>query len=320
MDVLTNLRTFLMVARYDGFSEAARHLNVVPSVAAKRVSQLEKTVGATLFIRTTRSTRLTDAGEMLRTRAAELVSAFDGVVNSLRGDQKGLSGHIRVMAPTTLTTLHLGSVFSSFLAEHPNVKLEVELIDRAINPLEEGYDMVISGRSATYDGVTDFPLRPANPLLCAAPSYLAIRGSPSHPRDLAGHDCLIFRPAGTHWIFHSASEGSIDIDVSNARYVADDNLSLLACAKAGCGVAVLPRYIANPALLEGSLVEALASYPPSQNWFRAFIPKRKLHVPRIKAFLDHLTKNMARLDDAMTPVAPPSPPRRRQHSTRSRRG
>ena len=299
MDVLTNLRTFLMVARCDGFSDAARHLHVVPSVAAKRVSQLEKTVGATLFIRTTRSIRLTEAGELLRSRAADLVAAFDTVVLSLKDEQRGLTGLIRVMAPTTITTRHLGTVFSAFLAAHPNVKLEVELIDRSINPLEEGYDVVISGRSATYEGVEDFPLYPVNPLLCASPSYLHKRSPLNHPRELAAHDCLLFRPAGSHWVFQSPAEGSIDIDITAPRLIADDNMSLLESAKAGCGITVIPRYIARSALQEGSLLAILPEYPPNQNWFRVYIPKRKLPLPRIKAFLDHLTNPDSRLDDAM---------------------
>lgn len=97
MDVLGNLKTFLAVASYGSFSEAARKLHVVPSVVAKRIGQLEKTMGSRLFERSTRSVVLTEAGQQLQTRAAGLMADFDDLVNSVKRDDSKLEGHIRIM-------------------------------------------------------------------------------------------------------------------------------------------------------------------------------------------------------------------------------
>lgn len=297
MDILTNLRTFLMVARCGGFSKAARNLHVVPSVVAKRVAQLEYAVGVPLFNRTTRSTRLTEGGEQLRIRATALVDSFDAVVQGLKPEEKGLTGTIRLSAPATFTIFHLNKVFAEFLAKHPNVHLEVLLLNRSINPSETGLDMVISGRTAAYEGITEFPLMPISPVLCASPAYISARGLPDHPRGLSSHDCLVFRPHGGHWLFQSSKEGVIDVDVSRARMVADDNLTLLEAAKAGCGLAIIPRNYARTSLADGSLKAVLPGFPPNQNWMRVLIPHSKVNLPRVKALLDHLKSRMSALQE-----------------------
>ena len=298
-----------MVANHGGFSEASRRLHVVPSVVAKRVSQLEKTVGAQLFLRSTRSTSLTEAGHRLQSEAADLLAGFDEVVHLFKRDANAVEGHIRVSAPTTLNMVFLGDVFSSFLQAHPYVTLEVSLADRSTNPLEEGVDVAISGRSASYDGVVDIPLCSVRPLLCASPAYLERRGVPKHPRELMEHDCLVFKVAGSNWSFQSPG-GILTVDIS-AKLTADDNVTLLHAAVAGCGIAIVPQYVARTALTEGALQIVLPEFPPQENWFKVYVPRRKQEIARIKALLQWLTLHMARLVEVesaffATRIQPPS--------------
>ncbi|HPQ96065.1 MAG TPA: LysR family transcriptional regulator, partial [Thiolinea sp.] len=105
MDTLTNLKTFVAVAKYGGFSDAARQLDVVPSVVAKRISQLEQSMQTRLFQRSTRRVRITEAGVQLYGRVPGLLAEFEEVVSSVQRDDKKLEGHIRIMAPTTLTLM-----------------------------------------------------------------------------------------------------------------------------------------------------------------------------------------------------------------------
>jgi DNA-binding transcriptional LysR family regulator len=292
MDVLLSLRTFAFAARYGGFSEAARRLHVVPSVVAKRITQLEKVMDTRLFERTTRKVELTDAGQRLQAKVAGLLVDFDEVVHSLQRNEGELEGHIRLMAPTTLTLHHLGDVLNAFLGEHQRITLEVVLMDRSISPIEEGFDVAISGRAVSFYGVIDLPLCPVNALLCAAPAYLACQGMPSHPRELKGRDCLVFRPSGSVWAFQSA-RGLISVDVS-PRLVADDNQILLNAAKRGYGIAALPAYIAKVALATGALRPVLAEYPLQENWFRAYIPAKRQGIPRVTALVEWLVRHLQR--------------------------
>ncbi|MES2190419.1 MAG: LysR family transcriptional regulator [Pseudomonadota bacterium] len=290
MDVLGNLKTFLAVASYGGFSEAARKLHVVPSVVAKRIAQLEKTMGSRLFERSTRSVVLTEAGEQLQARAAVLMADFDELVSTVQRDDSKLEGHIRIMAPTTLTMVYLGQVINAFLHEHERITMELSLVDASINPQERGFDMAISGRTASYEGVLDVPLCAVQPRLFASPGYVAAHGEPAHPRELADHRCLVFAPTGVNWQFQS-NRGAISVEVK-PRLLADDNRTLLDAAVRGMGVVALPLYVARDALAAGQLQPLLGKFPLQETWFRAYIPRRSHKLARVQALVDWLASHL----------------------------
>ena len=299
MDMVANLRAFLAVARYGGFSEAARQLNVVPSVAAKRVSQLEHAVGTRLFERSTRKVVLTEAGERFQGRARSLIVELDETLAGVRRSGDRLEGRILMMVPTTLHMLVLSDSVSSFLREHVHITMELALVNRSVNPAEEGFDLAISGHTASsYEGVLDVPLAPFEQVLCASPDYLARRGSPQHPRDLEDHDGLFFKPLGTVWQLGS-EQGQVSVDI-HARLIADDNLTLRAAALAGNGIAMLPRYVADEALGSGQLLPVLPGFPAPKSWFRAHVTQHRARVARIATLLEWLKDA---LHHALPPVA-----------------
>jgi DNA-binding transcriptional LysR family regulator len=287
MDMLANVRAFLAVARYGGFSEAARQLNVVPSVAAKRVSQLEHAVGTRLFERSTRRVTLTEAGERFQGQARGLIADFDDALAGLSRSGDRLEGRILMMLPTTLHMVALQESLSDFLRLHEHITLELALVNRSVNPAEEGFDLAISGHAASsYEGVLDVPLYPFAQVLCASPAYLERRGTPQHPRDLEDHDGLLFKPLGNAWRLES-DQGEVSVDV-RARLIADDNLTLRAAAIAGNGIAMLPRYVCGRSIASGELVEVLTSHPAPRSWFRAHVTQHRARVARIATLLDFL--------------------------------
>lgn len=290
MDDFSNLKIFMAVAHHNSFAEAARQLHVVPSVVAKRIAQLERSMGVRLFDRTTRSVKLTEPGERLKNKAQPVLNAFDGLLADVHRDDTQPEGHIRVMAPTTLTTLHLGALFASFLKQHERITLEVVLGDRSINPTEEAFDMVISGRVANYEGVEQIPLAPIQYVVCASPSYLKEHTKPKHPNDLREHDCLVFEPTGKSWLFHSP-RGNIHVEVT-ARLTADDNNTILSAALKGLGIAMLPTYIAHSSLANKKLTPLLTDYPTQNAWFKALVPKRKVKLKRLMALQAWLIQEM----------------------------
>jgi DNA-binding transcriptional LysR family regulator len=295
MDITTHLQTFTAVVRCGNFSEAARQIGVVPSVVAKRIAELEQKLHARLFERTTRKVTVTEAGEKLAARASGIVAEFEELLHSVRRDDGKPEGHLRVTAPTTLTMEQLGPVFCAFLVAHPRITMELALVDRSANPAEGGFDLAISGRPATYEGIVDIPLSPVRPVLCAAPGYLQDRPPPAHPRDLVDYSCLVFSATGTNWTFQS-SRGALSVEV-RPRLVADDNRTLLRAAIAGLGIALLPSYISGEALRSGALEIVLPKFAPQENWFKAYVPKRKMSVARVKALLHFLQKHWATLSE-----------------------
>jgi DNA-binding transcriptional LysR family regulator len=287
MDMVANLRAFLAVARYGGFSEAGRQLNVVPSVAAKRVSQLEHAVGARLFERSTRKVVLTEAGEKFQGRARTLIADLDDTIAGVRRAGDRLEGRISMMVPTTLHMLVLSDALSSFLGKHEHITMELALVNRSVNPAEEGFDLAISGHAASsYEGVVDVPLYPFEQMLCASPEYLKRRGTPRQPQDLEDHDGLFFKPLGTAWHFEG-EQGQLSVN-ARARLIADDNLTLRAAAIAGNGIALLSRYASGKAIKAGQLVPLLKEYPIPKSWFRAHVTQHRAHVARIVTLLDWL--------------------------------
>ena len=203
MDTILNMKAFLATARSGSFSEAARQLSVAPSVVSKRVNQLEWQLRARLLERTTRRVRLTEVGEQYLPTVRGIVTEYEDLVTGIQRSPGELEGHIRVKAPSALTRLHLGKVFTAFQQANARVTLEVVLIDRSVNPIEEGFDVVLSVLPSSYEGVAEEALLAYPRVACASPAYLKQRGEPKHPRDLASHDCLVFQPAGTTWTFQS---------------------------------------------------------------------------------------------------------------------
>lgn len=288
MDLITHVKSFVTVVQCGSFSEAGRQLGVVPSVIARRISQLEEHMQTRLLERSTRKLALTDAGERFYARASTLTVEFSELVDGLRQGESQPQGLIRVMAPTSLTVVQLGPLFCRFMRDHPGIHLELALVDKSTNPAESGFDMAISGRMASYEGVVDMPLQPVQGVLCAAPQLLQ-QYRPEHPRDLERLPCLVFAAIGTNWTFTS-NRGALSVEVT-ARLQADDNQTLLHAARMGLGFCVLPGYIARESLEDGSLVRALPQFQPQETWFKAYVPKRKLQQARLRLLIDYLQQH-----------------------------
>ena len=286
MPQLLDIKAFLVTARTGSFSAAAREIGLAASVVTKRVSRLEDQIGSALFQRTTRRLTLTSEGERLRPRLQLLIAEIDEALRSARVPEGGVAGQLRVKSPTTVGMLYVGGALARFQARNPRVKIELLLVDRAVNPLEEGFDVALGGLPVSFSGVLDLPLCQYDRVLVAAPAYLADNPAPRSPNDLVAHDCLAFLPIGLEWSFES-DQGAIVVEI-RARFTANDSQVLLTAALAGLGITVAPRFLAREALADGRLVAVLADYPLPPLWFKAMVPRSKLNKPEVAALVEHL--------------------------------
>ena len=283
MDTILNMKAFLATARSGSFSEAARQLSVAPSVVSKRVNQLEWQLRSRLLERTTRRVRLTEVGEQYLPTIRGIITEYDDLVaGSLRAPGE-LEGHIRVKSPAAITNLHLGKVFTDFQRAHPRVKLDVVLMYRSVNPIEEGFDVVLGLLPASFENVVEEALLPYPRVACASPKYLKARGEPKHPRDLANHDCLVFQPAGATWTFGS-KRGPISVQV-RPKFMSNDIQIIVEAAKDGGGIAVLSKLISKQARKEGTLIPVMTDFPLPDHWLKAFIPQSRVGLARVQALL-----------------------------------
>jgi len=272
------------------FSGAARELGVAPSVVTKRITRLEEQIGTPLIVRSTRGLSLTAAGERLLPQFMRLIAELEETIKGTASEAHGIEGHLRIKAPTTVTSLYLGSVFSEFQARNPGVSLEIVLLDRSVNPLEEGFDLVVGARPASYPGVVDVPLCPYPLALCCSPEYLRERRQPEHPTELVDHNCLTSVLLGTTLLF-DGPRGPLSVEV-HSRFHANDGRVLLEAARRGLGVAVLPRYLAEDDLRTGRLVPVLDDFPLVVFWLKALVPGMKMHKPAVRELMAFLKARM----------------------------
>jgi DNA-binding transcriptional LysR family regulator len=281
-----NINAFLVVARLGSFSAAARELDVAPSVVTKRITQLEERVQTRLIVRSTRGLTLTPAGERLLPRFLRVVTELDELLLDAPATNGEIEGHVRVKSPTTITSLYFGGLFSDFQQQHPRVTLEVVLLDRSVNPLEENYDLVVGARAASYPNVVDVPLCTYHQVLCCSPDYLDSKPEPRHPRDLVDHDCLTTVLFGTTWTFDSPS-GGISVEV-RSRFHANDSRVVLQGVRRGLGVAILPRFLVDEDLKAGRLRALLEGFPLPIFWLKALVPRIKMDKPAVRELVSFL--------------------------------
>ncbi len=294
MDTLSNLKAFVTTADTGSFSEAARQSGLVPSVVSKRIDQLEWRIRAPLFTRTTRKLTLTDVGERYLPTVRDLVRQIDDTLAGMARASGDLEGHIRIKIPTTLGTRYLSDMLNEFLREQPRISMDVVLADRSVNPLEEGFDLAIGARPELYGEVKDHPLCPIARRLCAAPAYLARRGTPQHPAELMDHDCLVFSTSGAHWDFNTP-QGQVGMNVQ-PKLKTNDGAALCRATVSGLGISVLADYLALPAIQAGKLVEILPDLSPPDIWLKALVPSNRIELPRIRMLLQWLEQRLTAAD------------------------
>ncbi len=279
-----------MVARVGSFSAAARELSVAPSVVTKRITRLEERMRTRLIVRSTRGLALTAAGERFVPRFMRVVAELEELFIGCTAEQGGIEGHLRIQGPTTVTSMYLGALFSEFQAIHPRISLEVLLMDRSVNPLEEGYDLVFGAQPTSYPNVVDVPLCPYTQVACCSPTYLQGRQKPVHPQDLTDHECMTTVLLGNSWQFESP-RAPVGVDV-RSRFHANDGRVVLQGVLRGLGIAILPRYLVEEHVQQGRIVVLLEEFPVASLWLKALVPRMKIDKPAVRELVAFLKTNM----------------------------
>ncbi|MDW8478668.1 MAG: LysR family transcriptional regulator [Xanthomonadales bacterium] len=271
---MSAFRTFLRVAELESFSAAAEQLGIARSLASRRIRDLERALGVALLLRSTRRVRLTEAGNLLRARLLPLLAELDGLIAEASARQGGIEGLLRISCPTSFGIVYLAPALAAFMAQHPALSAELILNDRAVDPVEEGFDLVLSDAERISGQYREEPLAAIELACVAAPAYLASRGAPESPEALRRHAVIHYLHAGTghDWVF-LGPRGRSKVTI---RPLATSNNGgvMRALALAGLGVAVLPRFLCREDLRAGALVELLPGYrvPPAR--LRAVLPSR----------------------------------------------
>jgi len=296
-----HLHWLVVLAQQGSFTAAAERLGVSKAAMSQRVAELERVAGVALVRRTTRSVRLTEAGQRLvdDTRASfEQIAESFAQVRDLAGLPRGL---LRVTAPVALARQQLVPLLADFLRQYPEVRLELDLSDRISSLATEGFDLAIRHTANPPDTHVAWTLCSTRSLLVATPAYLGRHGSPQLPQELARHNCLHYprsheTPA---WTFESnrPAEASERVTVQVSGSLAANNSEALRdAALAGLGIALLPDFSAQASLRAGKLVELLPAWTPVGSFAGQLYAIRpySAHVPRaVSALVAFLRERLA---------------------------
>jgi len=291
MDGIENLRTFVAVAEAGSLAAASRQMGIAPSVVTKRIDQLEWRVRSRLFARSTKRVTLTEYGARYLSSARRLIHDYDEVFAEMSQSPQHVEGHIRLKVPTPMAIAFMAETLARFQRQYPLVSLDVVLMERAVNPSEEGFDVVLTATPTSFAGVIDEPICPLNKWVCAAPAYLERRGIPHHPRELTQHDTLLFAPVGKTWLFESAS-GPVSVDL-RPKLSSNDQFVLTAAAVRANGIALLPAYAVAEPLRAGTLVRVLDRFAVPTMWIKALVPETQAGIPHVWSLITFLKAHFA---------------------------
>lgn len=286
MDRLTSMAVFVKAVDMGSFSAAADALEMSPQLVGKHVQDIEQRLGVRLLNRTTRRQSLTDFGRSFYERS-KIVLAEVEIAESLAAETRATpTGKLRINAPVSFGMKTLAPKLPEYMRRHPKVAVELSLSNRAVDLVDEGYDVAFRVGELSDSGLIARPLAPYRFVLCAAPSYLERHPPLLTPADLEQNECLVFAHTElrTHWPL-DGPEGRVVVPVQ-AKLVVDHDEPLLHAALAGMGIILQPLEIVRAALADGSLVRLLPDYEaPSRLMHVLYAPDRRI-TPKLRSFLD----------------------------------
>lgn len=289
MDAVSDLSFFVLLAKCATLARAAQELGVTPPTVSKRLAALERRLGVRLMNRTTRRISLTAEGEAYLAEGARLLDELNILEQTVAGARAIPRGLLRVHATLGFGRRHIVPAISRFIQAHPEVEIQLQLSDRPVNLVEQGFDVALRFGEAPDSRLTARTVAFNRRLLCASPQYLQEAGEPARPSELQSHDCIIIRESDeTYGTWHLSSGTRTETVKVRGRLSANDGESALAWALDGHGILLRSEWDAAPYLRSGRLRQVLQDWAlPSAN-IMAVYPTRQNLSAKTRAFVDSL--------------------------------
>lgn len=284
---------FAKVVECSGVSPAARLLSIPKATISRAISKLEASLGSRLLERTSRKMRLTESGEAIYRHCQRIADEIEEAKSAIGSIQSVPRGRLRIAVPLTFGRSLLSPVLPKFLVRYPELRVEVELTNRRVDPIEENFDFVIrlgpipdSSMVAKRLGVVHF-------VPCASPAYLKAHATPKHPDDLERHAIIDFFGGGErhHWVF-TRGEETVEVEVE-PRFDANDPILRRDAAVAALGISLLPSWLVEEEVKSGRLQQVLPQWQSTRtNDIYALYPNRRSLSSKSRAFMAFLQEEM----------------------------
>jgi DNA-binding transcriptional LysR family regulator len=287
---LNDIVVFTKVAETRSFTAAAQLIGIPKSTVSRRVAQLEERLGVRLVHRNTRKVSLTAIGEAYYERCVRIVTDIalsNQIVTDMQDEPRGL---LRVTAPVDFSTACLGPVIAAFIAQYPEITVELEGSDRVADLLEDGFDIAVRFAPPTEEGLGSRRLTEIAGGLVAAPVYLAQRGAPTFVDELDEHDRLLFLPSARYSSW-TLTDGAATYEFGRpARFVSNNLAAVRRSVLAGAGIASLTDFSVARDLAAGTLVRVLPEWRGRPIEAHLVYPARERLPPRLQLFIEHMSR------------------------------
>ncbi len=294
MDKATQMEVFVRVADTGGFSAAARTLRLTPSAVSKLIGRLEDRLGVRLFHRTTRSLSLTEEGRSFYERCVGILGEIEQAEAAISELHENVAGTLRITATVAFTRVHVLPLLPEFMALYPGLRVELELGDRPVDLVEDGFDVGLRMQEQmTDESLVARRLAVNRRVVCATPEYFKKFGVPSDPKDLLDHNCLVHSSIGTFndWEFELA-EGTWHLS-PKGNFEANSAYALYEAVLAGIGVGRLATFLVQPDLQSGRLQSVLTEYDHVGSSILVVYPHRRHLSSKVRAFVDFLVERFS---------------------------
>ena len=292
MDRFQEMRVFAAVVDAGSFVAASDALEMSKPAVSRHVAELEQRLGVRLLHRTTRRLSLTVEGEVFLARCKDLLAAVDEAEAEVSARGGSAVGVLKVSAPVSFGVLNLAPLWADFLADHPQLTLDLTLTDRFIDLVDEGYDMAVRVARLPSSSLVSRKLASTRMVLCASPRYLREHGAPAQPADLAAHEVLAYNllATGDSWEFEGP-QGAVAVRVK-PRMTTNSGDTCRAVALGHGGIVLQPSFLVSGDLERGDLVELMPDYRLAELGVYAVYPTRKHMPPKVRLLIDFLVERL----------------------------
>lgn len=289
---IDDLRIYLVVIASGSFTAAAEQLMLSKQYVSRRMAALEDSLGAKLLIRNTRKLSVTDTGHTFAQHAQRILEDIEEAQQAVSERHQALHGAFRISMPMSYGMSHLSPLIAEFLSHHPAVNFQIELADRYVDVIGEGFDMAIRIGTLADSTLVARKLGELPRVICASPAYLQRLPQPEKPDDLLQHACLRYgREGQTGW--ELKVDGKRKIMAVSGPVQSNNGEVLLDAAVAGLGLVLLPEFIVGGALARGELVRVLDEYIPSPLSLNAVFPQHRQRSEINRQFLAFLQERLS---------------------------
>lgn len=300
---LRDLQVFCAVVRHGSFSAAAQATGLAQTYISKRIKLLEASLGVKLLHRTTRRVKVAAEGQVVHHWAQRMLRDAQALEAELSGQREVPKGVLRVCASQRLGRRHLAPILGLLMQAHPELSVWLELMDRRVDLVEEGFDVDIRVGHVEEPGLIPHHIASTPRILCAAPGYLASHGVPARPQDLSRHACMVFRDRDDAFgVWRLKGPKGWEMVKVNSQLASNDSEVALRWALAGHGVVMMADWNMEQALASGELVRVLPKWnQPADVW--AVTVARSDQSAKVRVCIEFLRQHLATGANALRPAA-----------------